>query len=450
MHTPFVLFGSFMPAPKSGISHSNASACHSYYHASIKQETAYPELEGELSVDVVVIGGGFTGVNTALELAEAGYRVAIVEANKLAWGATGRNGGQVTGSLSGDVAMTRQLRQRIGGEALDYVWQLRWRGHEIIRRRVEKYGIDCSLKFGHLQTAYKASHLAGLKAMYDEGVGRGMGDELRLIDKRELPEYLGTPLYHGGLLNRRNMHLHSVNLCLGEARAAQMLGTLIFEHSQVLDIQDGKRVTVVTPKGKLSANSVLIAGNAYHRLGRSRLRGMLFPAALGNCATVPLSDELARAINPQDLAVYDSRFVLDYYRLTADKRLMFGGGTNYSGREPKDVAAQLRPAIERTFPCLKGIEIEFAWSGMAGIVVNRIPQLGKVSPNVFYCQGYSGHGIATSHIMAEISASAIRGQLQEFEYFAGMKHWRLPLNEWLGNQALALGMLYYQLREHWR
>jgi len=428
----------------------SAKRCASYYNVTIKQESDYPELEGDIRVDVAIIGGGFTGVATAVELSEKGYKVALLEANKIAWGATGRNGGQVTGSLSGDAAMTKQLRRQLGQDAEDYVWNLRWRGHDIIKHRVAKYGIDCDLKFGHIQTAYRPGHMQELQQMFDEANRRGMGEFMTLVPAQEMPAYLGSPLYHGGLVNRRNMHLHSVNLCLGEARAAESLGTQLFEHSQVVDILPGELATVVTPKGTVKANSVLIAGNAYHKLGRPKLRGMLFPASLGNCATAKLPEELAKQLNPQDLAVYDCRFVLDYYRLTADNRLMFGGGTNYSGRDPKNVAAELRPAIERTFPQLKGVDIEFAWAGMAGIVINRIPQLGKIAPNIFYCQGYSGHGVATSHIMAEIMGLAIDGQMQEFDLFAAMRHIRIPLNEWFGNQALALGMLYYTLRENWR
>jgi glycine/D-amino acid oxidase-like deaminating enzyme len=159
---------------------------------------------------------------------------------------------------------------------------------------------------------------------------------------------------------------------------------------------------------------------------------------------------LAASINPHDLAVYDCRFVLDYYRMTADKRLLFGGGTNYSGRDSRDIAGELRPAIEHTFPQLKGVEIEFQWSGMMGIVINRIPQLGKLSKNVWYAQGYSGHGVATTHIVGEIMANAVTGSMEKFDTFAGVSHIRLPVGAWLGNQMMAVGMWYYQMLERLR
>jgi glycine/D-amino acid oxidase-like deaminating enzyme len=173
--------------------------CPSYYNATIQNETEYPHLDGDVSVDVAIVGGGFSGVNTALELAEKGLKVAIVEANKIAWGATGRNGGQVTGSLSGDQAMSKQLAKRLGNEAVNYVWNMRWRGHDIIKTRIEKYAIDCDLKFGHLQTAYQPSHLSELQSMYDEGHARGMGEYFTLLSQGEVPDYLGTKIYYGGL-----------------------------------------------------------------------------------------------------------------------------------------------------------------------------------------------------------------------------------------------------------
>lgn len=433
----------------------SSTRCSAYYTATVNQESNYPQLEGDVRVDVAIVGGGFTGINTALELAEKGLKVAIIEAEKVAWGATGRNGGQVTGSLSGDEAMRKQMRKKLGDDVDDFIWNLRFRGHDIIKGRVEKYGIDCDLKFGHLHAAYKPSHMKELRDNYEEAVTRGMGEQVQLLSKDEMPEYLESPIYHGALYNKKNMHLHSLNLCLGEARAAESLGALIFENSPVINIDHGNNSAgvppkVITEKGTVTANTVMLAGNAYHRLERLKMSGKIFPAAGGIVATEQLPDEVVNAINPKDLAVYDCRFVLDYYRLTADNRLLFGGGANYSGRPSRDIEAELRPAIERTFPRLKGVKIDFQWSGMMGIVMNRIPQLGKLSENVFYAQGYSGHGIATSHIISEIMANAITGHMEDFDTFAQCKHIRIPGSEWVGNQMLAVGMWYYILLERFR
>ena len=239
---------------------------------------------------------------------------------------------------------------------------------------------------------------------------------------------VATDLYAAGLINRRNMHVHSLNLCLGEADAARGLGARIFEDAEVIEVRRGARVTLVTPRGVVRADKVLLAGNAYHRLGGARLQNMLFPASLGVVATAPVPEALRQRLNPQNLAVYDTRFVLDYY----------------SGRASADIAAELRPAIERTFPDLAGIGIDFAWQGQAGITVNRIPQLGRLAPNIFYAQGYSGHGVATSHIVGEIMAQAMTGDPREFEIFEGAFHFRNPLGRKAGNVMLALGMWYFQ------
>lgn len=419
---------------------------HTYYSASLDDDTAWPVLEGDHSADVVVIGGGFTGVNTALELAERGYSVVLVEANRVGWGQSGRNGGQVTGSLSGEGELRKQWRQRLGAELDDFIWWLRWHGQDVIAARVARHGIACDLKRGHIHAAMKPAHMAELEETFAQASARGMADDVVLLDAAGVRDHLESPLYCGGLLNTRNMHLHPLKLCLGEARAAERLGVRIFEGSAVQDIVHGPRPQVVTASGRVTADQVMIAGDVYHKLERKRLSGLIFPAVGGIVTTAPLG-EAAKAINPHDLAVYDCRFVLDYYRLTADGRLLFGGGANYSGRESRSFADELRPAIEATFPRLKGVTIDHAWSCAMGIVINRAPQLGKLAGNVWYAQGYSGHGVATSHVVAEVMAQAIAGTMERFDVFAALKPVRVPLGDRLGNPLLVLGMHWYRLLE---
>lgn len=419
-----------------------------YYTATARDTAPRAPLDGDARADVAVVGGGFTGVNIALELAERGVSVILLEGRRIGWGATGRNGGQVTGSLSGDAALQKHLARRIGEDAAaDFVWDMRWRGHDIIRARVARYAIECDLRHGHLHAAWRASDMDALRAFAAEAGRRGMGDAVSLLDREGVHARLETPLYHGGLLNRNNMHLHSLDLCRGEARAAEARGARIFERSPVTGIVHGTRPEVETARGRVTADTVVLAGGAYHRLEAGALGGRLFPAALGNMATAPLPEAEARAIDPHRLAVYDTRFVLDYYRLTADNRVLFGGGANYSGKASADIAAELRPALERTFPRLAGVPIDYAWSGQAGIVPNRVPMLGRTAPNVLYAQGYSGHGIATSHIVAGIVAEALAGTPTRFDHFATLPHTRNPFGERAGQGMLVLGMLYYRMRE---
>ncbi|SDL57030.1 FAD dependent oxidoreductase [Janthinobacterium sp. OK676] len=236
---------------------------------------------------------------------------------------------------------------------------------------------------------------------------------------------------------------------MGEASALASLGGLVFEQSPVLEIVHGGTPRLRLERGSIVADQVLLAGDVSHRLERRKLSGMIFPAAGGIVATEPLG-ALARQLNPQDLAVYDSRYVLDYYRSTADGRLLFGGGANYSGKASRDIAAELRPCIERTFPQLRGVAIDFQWSCDMGIVFNRVPQLGKLAPNVWYAQGYSGHGLATSHIVGEVMAGAIGGTMDKFDVFQRLSHVRAPVGDWLGRQVLALGMWYFLMLERLR
>jgi gamma-glutamylputrescine oxidase len=415
----------------------------SYYAATANWQTDYPVLEGAHSVDVCIVGAGFTGVSTALTLAERGYSVALVEANRVSWGASGRNGGQLIHGFSSDQKIASKLDEGNRKILYDTVW----RGNDIVHGRIEKYGIKCDYKSGFLEVAAKESHMPSFEEQEKFLDELKHPYEYRLLDREETREATGTDAYSGGLLTMRNGHLHPLNLCIGEARAAETLGTRIFEQSPVTGIQHGARPRVMTEKGYVDADSVVLAGNAYHLLEQKTLSGKLFPASSFIIATERLNEDLLSKINPGDYAITDSNEVVDYYRLSADGRLLFGGACNYSGREPKSIKAFIRPQMLKIYPGLKDVEIEYEWGGKIGIVPNRVPLVGRIKDNVYFSQGYSGHGLNATHIMGEILSDAICGTMERFDLFSNIKHTKIPGSRWFGNQMIALGMLYYRLQD---
>ena len=415
----------------------------SYYAATANEATNYPPLAGELSADVCVVGAGFTGIATALTLAERGYSVAVVEANRVGWGASGRNGGQLINGVNG----LAKIRKKHGEGVADLLWDLGWRGHDLIHERVEKYGIQCDLKSGFAEVAVKRRQLADIEEQAAEMGRRNFPYEYELWDREKTRAMLGTDAYVGGLVCHRDGHLHPLNLCIGEARAAHGLGVRIFEQSPVIGIEQGARPKARTAEGSVQADALVLAGNAYHRLAPKELNGLVFPAGSYIIGTAPLPEETVHEINPLDVAVCDLNEIVDYYRLSADKRLLYGGNCNYSGRDPSDIKKYILPKMLKVYPQLRGVRIDYQWGGKIGIVLNRILAVGRLHNNVYYCQGYSGHGVNATHIMGEILADAIGGTLEKFDLFADMKRLRIPGSQWMGNQLIALGMLYYRLKD---
>lgn len=425
------------------VNHQQQEHTRSYYAATANDTTAFPELDGHVEADICIVGAGFTGVSTALTLAERGYSVAIVEANRVGWGASGRNGGQLINGLSG---MAR-LEKKLGREHADMLWDLRWRGNDIIHERVEKYGIQCDLKNGFVETALKERHVRELDEYAEEMERRNFPYPYEVWDREKTQASLGTDAYIGGFVCYRDGHLHPLNLCIGEARAAEGLGVQIFEQSPVTGIQHGNRPRVMTAKGHVEADAVVLAGNAYHLLESKHLSNLTFPAGSYIIGTEPLPDEVVNEINPLDLAVCDLNDIVDYFRLSADKRLLYGGRCNYSGRVPHSIKGAMLPRMLKIYPRLKDVRIEYEWGGNIGIVLNRIPALGRINGNVYYSQGYSGHGVNASHIMGELVADAIGGTMEKFDLFANIRHFRIPGSQWMGNQIIALGMLYYRMKD---
>lgn len=421
----------------------SAAHCNSYYAASANTIADYPLLEGAHSCDVCIVGGGFTGISSALYLAERGYKVTVVEANRIAWGASGRNGGQLIGGISGEARLGKYQQQ----DNSELLWNMRWAGNDIVKQRVEQYNIDCDLKFGYMDVAIKARHKRALQEEYELLQRHDFPHQTRLVMADEIGDVLGTKAYIAGLINMANGHLHPFNLCIGEAMAAVQQGASIFERSAVSRIEHGRKVKVYTEKGLVESEFVILAGNAYHALEQKHLGGVVFPAGSFIIATEPLSDELAKSINPLDLAVCDPNYVLDYFRLSADKRLLFGGRCNYSGREPASIKKTMLPRMLKIFPQLKDVKIEYEWGGKIGIVINRIPHIGRIDNNIFYAQGYSGHGVNVTHLAGQVLADAICGTFERFDVFARARHFRIPGSQWLGNNLVALGMIYFRLMD---
>jgi gamma-glutamylputrescine oxidase len=414
----------------------------SYYAATVNEVTDYAPLRGAQHADVCVIGAGFTGISTALFLAERGYKVHVVEANRVGWGATGRNGGQIIAGISGEEKIAAQLGQE--GERI--MWQMRWAGHDIIRERVETYGIDCDLRWGYLDVAIKQRHLRAQQDDLEKLEKHNFPHEYKSLSREETVSMIGTDAYIGALLNMGNGHLHPLNLCIGEARAAVSRGATIFEQSPVLRIEHGARPIVVTELGSVTADFVVIAGNAYHFI-EPKLRGKMFPVNSFIIATEPLTEDQVNSINPKDFAVCDPNFVLEYFRLSADKRLLFGGRCNYSGSDPEVIKKTLIPKMLRIYPRLAGIKIDYAWGGTIGVPFNRVPQLGRISSNVFYSQGYSGHGVNVTHLAGQIMADTVAGTFERFDMFANIKPIVIPGAHTFRNQMVALGVLYYKIKD---
>ena len=376
-------------------------------------------------------------------MAERGYSVVLLEANKLGWGASGRNGGQVIAGLSGEAAIKRQL-----GEAGRHMLkEVRYRGNDIIRERIAKYAINCDYKSGWMEAAARLKHMGELRTYYAERLADGDGEHLELIEPEAVPSLLGTNVYFGGMIDRKSGHLHPLNLLMGEARACASLGAKLYENSSVIELQGGAKPFARTATGRVDAKFIVLAGDTDHKFNRGRLRGTLFPTGSYIITTEPLDAATVAAINPQDLAVADSNIVLDYFRLTGDKRMLFGGRCNYTNRDPADLTEALQPRMAEIYPQLAKTKIDFSWGGRIGIVLNRVPAIGRLEPNLYYMQGYCGHGVNATHIAAEIVSDAMCGTTEKFDLFDKIKHWHLPVGRWAGNQLLALGMLYFRLKD---
>lgn len=419
----------------------------SYYAASSVQQPNYPVLNGEVVADVCVIGGGYSGLNTALELAERGFSVVLLEARKIGWGASGRNGGQLIRGVGHGL---EQFSNVIGSDGVRQMKLMGLEAVEIVRERVQRYQIPCDLTWGYCDLANKPHHLQELAEDAEELRSLGYRHEVRLLQAGEMGSVIGSDRYVGGMIDMGSGHLHPLNLALGEAAAAQQLGVQLFEQSEVTRIDYGHEVKVHTVQGHVRAKTLVLACNAYLNGLNPQLGGKVLPAGSYIIATEPLGEAQATRLLPQNMAVCDQRVTVDYFRLSADRRLLFGGACHYSGRDPQDIGAYMRPKMLKVFPQLADVKIDFQWGGMIGIGANRLPQIGRLAdqPNVYYAQAYAGHGLNATHLAGKLLAEAISGQQQgRFDLFARVPHITFPGGKHLRSPLLALGMLWHRFKE---
>lgn len=419
----------------------------SYYAATVDDLPDFPALEGSVDVDVCIVGAGFTGLSAALHLVERGYRVAVLEAARVGWGASGRNGGQI---VTGFAAGLDKVIAKAGDADARRLWAMSEEAKRLIEDRVARHGIACDLKWGYLHAAVKARQvreLADELALW-ENYGYGQG---RMVGRDEVRALVASDAYVGGLYDGDSGHLNPLAYALGLARAADGAGAMLFEDSRVtaiegMDARAGGRVTVRTAKGAVTADHLLLAGNAYLGGLAPALRRKVMPVGTYIIATEALGEDRAHALIPGDVAVADCNFVLNYFRLSADHRMLFGGRVSYSTIEPPNLAATMRRSMLKVFPQLADAAVDYCWGGYVGITVDRTPHLGRLAPNVYFAQGFSGHGVALTGLAGKLFAEAVAGTAERFDVFAKLRHMDFPGGA-LRTPALVLAMLYYRMRD---
>ncbi|MFK7993852.1 MAG: NAD(P)/FAD-dependent oxidoreductase [Granulosicoccus sp.] len=416
----------------------------SYYAHSAATSPDRPALAGDQEADVCVIGGGFSGLSAALHLAQLGRKVTLLEGARIGWGASGRNGGQIVNGLN---ASLETINKRYGQSTADFVGSLVQEGAGVIRGFVRELDIHCDIKPRNIFVAFNTRQMRDLEAKQSLWASHGMHDH-EMLDANALQQHVGSRIYCGGMIDHSGGHLHPLNLALGEAAALESLGGVIHEQSRVTSIDSiDKDPVVVTLNGKLRCKTLVLCGNAYLGDSVPSLAPRVMPVSTQVMATEPLSDELAQEILPSDSCIEDVRYILDYYRLSADKRLLFGGGTVYGGTDPANVEAKLRPAMDKVFPQLKSVKVTHAWSGNFALSFSRVPQLGKLGRNTYFAMGYSGHGVTGSHLFGRLLSEAISGNTERFDRFAELPWYPFPGGQRFRAPYSTIGSWWYGLRD---
>ncbi|WP_339670145.1 FAD-binding oxidoreductase [Dasania marina] len=431
------------------MSHSvfkNANGQHvdSYYAATVGDVADYPRLQDTIEAEVCIIGGGFAGISAAIELAEQGHDVVLLEGVRVGWAASGRNGGQIIGGWRDSYD---EMEAKFGYDTAQTFADMSNEGKQIIYDRAEKYNINADIKKGYLLAAMCKSHVNYMHDSVAEGEKWGGAEHLSIISQQDVKSYIDSDSYIGALDNQSNGHLHPLKLAVGEAKAAAALGVRIYEHSPVLDVQGGDEPIVTTAHGRVKAKQVIMTANCYLGKAAPKLQKKIMPAGTYIIATEPLSAERVQKLIPHGQAVCDMRHILDYFRLTADNRLLFGGKTIYSGKDPKDIGKAMFKDMLKVFPQLADVKVDYAWGGHIDIAVNRMPHMGEYANNVYFVQGFSGFGVVATHIAGRVLAEKVMGNNQRYDTWNQIKHHTFPGGTLLRKPGYLLGSSFFYLRD---
>ncbi|MEI6803757.1 MAG: FAD-binding oxidoreductase [Burkholderiales bacterium] len=419
----------------------------SYYEASVQRDPVGPALQGDIQADVLVVGAGYTGLSAAIELAQRGYRVVVLEAQRICGSASGRNGGQ---AIAGFACGQEPFETQLGKDQARLAWEMSLESVRIIDERIAQFDIACDRVNGYLYVADSERKARALEADM-AALEKHYGLASQFARGAQVQDYIQSPRYCASAYESISGHLHPLKYGLGLARAARSLGVQIFEDCAVTRLERGAQLLAHTAQGKVRASFGILAGNCmlaeYGAALAPEISARIMPVGTYMISTAPLDAALCRKLIPSDAAVCDNNFVLDYFRFSADHRMLFGGRVSYSTRTPTNLQAVMEKRLGQVFPALRGVPTEYVWGGFVDISMNRAPDFGRVGRNLYYLQGFSGHGVALTGLAGRLVAQAVCGQSERFDVFAKLQHHRFPGGPLLRTPSLVLGMAYHRLMD---
>ena len=419
----------------------------SYYEASVTRPALLPALQETIDTDVLVVGAGFAGLSAAIELAQRGYSVVLLEADRVCSGASGRNGGQaIVGYASGQEPFEHQL----GRAQSRLAWDMSLQSLGLIDQRIRDFKIDCDWVKGYLHVADSPRKARALEQEIS-GMARDYGFEAELLTGAEVHRHIRSPIYYASAFDTTSGHLHPLKYGLGLLRAAMALGVRVYERSAVVKLLRGETLMASTATGSVHARFCVLAGNCtlpeYGPAVAPEISARIMPVGTYMIGTAPLDAALCCELIPSNAAACDNNFILDYFRFSADNRMLFGGRVSYSTRTPLNLSGLMAQRMATVFPQLQGVPVEFLWGGFVDISMNRAPDFGRLGSNMYYLQGFSGHGVALTGLAGQLVAQALAGQAERFDLFASLQHHNFPGGPLLRTPSLVLGMLFHRLRD---